>query len=69
MRPLRLLTLEGHYPPIKERADGSFSQEFANVMHHHFELLFGDAKNPSQYYRDSSPMGKSAISLINHVCP
>lgn len=63
---IEIINFEGHYPEIKERADGTFSQEFANVMHHHFELLHGDAKNPSPYYKKSSPMGRCAIALINY---
>lgn len=59
-----IINLDGLYQ-IKEKAGGSFSQEFANVIHHHFEVLMGDAKNPSKYYRNSSPMGKGAICDLN----
>ena len=61
-----IINFEGKYPNIKERADGTFSQKFANVMHHHFELLFGDAKNPSSHFKNSTYIGKAAISLLNH---
>ena len=52
---------------IEQRADGTFSQEFANAIHHHFEVLYGDAHSPSQLYLDSTPMIRSAITKINHI--
>jgi len=60
-----LINEEGHYH-IKEKADGTFSQEFANVIHHHFEVLYGDAHDPSEYFRKSSAFCQSAITRINH---
>lgn len=63
---IEIINADGIYPKITERADGSFNQEFANTIHHHFELLIGDSKSPSSFYKNSSPMGKGAISVLNH---
>jgi hypothetical protein len=52
---------------IEQFCDGRFSQEFANSIHHHFELLYGDAHNPSELYSNASPLIRSAITKINHL--
>jgi len=52
---------------IEERADGTFSQEFANIIHHHFEMLFGDAHKPSELFKEATPMIRGAITKINHI--
>lgn len=55
---------EGNYT-IKERAEGSFNQKFSNVIHHHFEILYGDVFDPSEIYRKSSPLVQAAICELN----
>ncbi|MCR9203823.1 MAG: hypothetical protein NXH75_04540 [Halobacteriovoraceae bacterium] len=62
---IEVINRDGHYQ-IKERADGSFSQEFSNIIHHHFENLIGDAKDPCELYWKSSPIAKGAICDLNH---
>lgn len=64
-RAIDIINADGVYH-IKERADGTFTQEFFNIIHHHFEVLSGDAKNFGEYYRKSSPMGIGAITDLNH---
>lgn len=51
---------------IEERAEGTFTQEFANRIHHHFELLEGSIDNPTQYWRKASPQARIAIANINY---
>lgn len=50
---------------IKERAEGDFTQEFSNVIHHHFEVLYGDAFDPSPYMKKSSILCQAAIGELN----
>ncbi len=64
-KAIDIINQDGLYR-IEERAQGTFSQDFANVIHHHFEVLFGDAKNFSDLYKNSSPVGQGAISDLNH---
>lgn len=61
---IELINAEGLYL-IKERATNHFDQDFANIIHHHFEVLSGDAKNPSALFRRSSPSVQEAIGLLN----
>jgi hypothetical protein len=62
----QLINKDGQYS-IKERCDGSFSQELSNIIHHHFEVLHGSIEDPSREHRLSSPIGKAAIALLNHL--
>lgn len=59
-----IINADGVYK-ISEKADGSFTQEFSNIIHHHFENLIGDAKNPCDLYWNSSPIGRGAICDLN----
>lgn len=52
---------------IKEKADGTWSQDFSNIIHHHFELLCGTMENPTQYYRDSEMDVKYAVLGLNQI--
>jgi hypothetical protein len=65
-RVIELINKDGQYS-IKERCHGSFSQEFSNIIHHHFEVLHGSIEDPSREHRLSSPIGKAAIALLNHL--
>lgn len=65
-RIIDIINSDGVYH-IKERATGTFDQEFANVMHHHFEVLSGDAKDHSELFKRSSPMAQGAIGDLNHL--
>lgn len=64
-KAIEVINNDGVYH-IKERADGRFSQEFSNIIHHHFENLIGDVKKPCQLYWDSSPIARGAITDLNH---
>ncbi len=64
-KAIAIINAEGSYK-IEEKGTGYFDQEFANIIHHHFEVLYGDAHNPSDIYRASSPLVQSAISKLNH---
>jgi len=52
---------------IKERAEGKWSQEFSNIIHHHFEILCGTVENHSEIYKKSSPEIRNAIRGLNQV--
>jgi len=56
---------EGLYS-IPQRADGKFTQEFANEIHHHFELLRGRFEQPAEIYMRSSERVRRAILGLNH---
>ncbi len=60
-----LINEEGLYK-IPEKASEKFDQEFANRIHHHFEVLSGDLKNPSDLYQKSSPSAREAIGRLNY---
>ncbi len=62
---IEIINKEGLYH-IKERASGSFTQEFSNIIHHHFEVLYGDAFDPSDSFKKSSSLGQAAIGELNH---
>ncbi len=64
-KAIEIINAEGAYQ-IKEKGTGYFDQEFANIIHHHFEVLYGDAHNPSEIFRSSTPLVQSAISKLNH---
>ena len=52
---------------IAERAEDHFNQEFANVIHHHFELLCGSIDKPANYVRWDTPQRvRNAIAELNH---
>lgn len=65
-RVIELINKDGLYH-IAERSRGEFSQEFSNIIHHHFEVLHGSIENPSRKHRFSSPIGKAAIAALNHL--
>lgn len=52
---------------IRERAEGQPSQEFLNIMHHHFEVLRGSVWKESEYFLNSSLEVCSAVCGINHL--
>lgn len=52
---------------IKERAEGVWSQEFSNIIHHHFEILCGTLENPTEIYKKSNPEIRNAIRGLNQV--
>ena len=52
---------------IAEYASDYFDQDFANIIHHHFELLAGSIEKPSDYFRDASPYLRKAILSLNHL--
>jgi hypothetical protein len=62
---IELINHEGLYK-IEERAGEEFDQEFANRIHHHFEILSGDMKNPSDLYQRASPSAREAIGRLNY---
>lgn len=64
-KAIDIINAEGLYK-IEERGKGYFDQDFANVIHHHFEVLYGDAHSPSEVYLNSSPLVQSAITRLNH---
>jgi hypothetical protein len=64
-RAIELINKELNYP-IPERAQGPFTQEFANKVHHHFELLAGAIDQPSQYWVMATSSAKAAIASLNH---
>lgn len=43
-----------------------FDQEFANKIHHHFEILAGSYDMPAKFYRDSTIPVREAIEGLNH---
>jgi hypothetical protein len=63
-KAIDIINADGVYE-IPEKIEGDFTQELSNVIHHHFENLIGDAKNPCERYRDSSPIGRGAICDLN----
>lgn len=65
-RVIELINKDGLYH-IAERCQGVFSQEFSNIIHHHFEVLHGSIEAPSRENRLSSPIGKAAIAALNHL--
>lgn len=52
---------------IKERAEGEFSQEFSNIIHHHFEVLYGSITQKSELFQESSAYIQNAIERLNHA--
>jgi len=62
---IEIINREGLYS-IPERASGEFDQTFANIIHHHFELLRGNADTPSEYFNKASPLARVAILNLNH---
>ena len=59
-----IINRDGRYK-ILERAE-NFSQEFANIIHHHFEILGGSSTTPSDYFKTSSPDILNAVSGLNY---
>jgi hypothetical protein len=60
-----VINREGRYE-IKERATAQFSQEFSNIIHHHFEVLYGSIERCSDIFQLSSRYGMHAIQDLNH---
>ena len=52
---------------IKERAQKKFNQEFANIIHHHFEVLYGSITKQSSLFLESSAFIQNAIVRLNHA--
>jgi hypothetical protein len=50
---------------IIEKAE-KFDQEFANKIHHHFEILAGSFDMPALFYKQSSIPVREAIQGLNH---
>jgi hypothetical protein len=65
-RSIEVINASGIYQ-IPERAQNSFTQEFGNVIHHHFELLSGSVDKPAHYVRWDTPQNvRNAIAELNH---
>jgi hypothetical protein len=62
---IELINADGRYH-ISERADGRFTQEFSNKIHHHFEVLIGEEGVHTPYYLSSSQEICHAVSGLNH---
>lgn len=56
---------DGRYQ-IKEKADAVFQQEFANAIHHHFELLIGNENHLTDYYLKSDKALSHSVCGLNH---
>ncbi len=52
---------------IHERAGGEFTQEFSNIIHHHFEVLYGSITHKSEIFLESSAFIQNAIERLNHA--
>lgn len=52
---------------IPERAQPRFDRQFANRIHHHFELLRGPVGNPSQFYINCPLPVNHAINRLNDL--
>jgi len=56
------------YPnPIEIGNEKVFSQDLANIIHHHFELLAGEIDNSSDFFKKANPKVRYAISQLNHT--
>ncbi|MGZ3790170.1 MAG: hypothetical protein ACXVLQ_16675 [Bacteriovorax sp.] len=55
---------DGRYE-IKEKGT-IFTQDFSNVIHHHFEVLRGHRDFPTEYYRNSSEQVAKAVRGLNY---
>lgn len=59
-----IINKDGRYF-IREKAI-AFSQDFANAIHHHFEILSGNYDAPTEYIKLSSPEVSQAVSGLNY---
>jgi len=64
-KAIELINAEGLYK-IEEKFQAPFDQKMANLIHHHFEVLYGDVHNPSEIFKASSPLVQSTITKLNH---
>jgi len=64
-RCIDIINAESIYK-ISEYALDCFDQEFANVVHHHFEILAGSIEKPSRYMQNASVSLRHAISGLNY---
>ncbi len=60
-----IINRDGRYL-IKERARKNFTQEFANIIHHHFEILSGDSDNPTEFTVNCSLEVLNAMNGLNY---
>lgn len=59
-----VINLDGRYQ-IPEKLIGPFTQEYSNIIHHHFELLIGTIWQQTDYWHQSSNEVKSAVCGLN----
>jgi hypothetical protein len=62
---IRLINQDGRYHII-EQSPVSFTQEFSNIIHHHFEVLSQTNQETSQFYADSPTLVAYAIDDLNY---
>lgn len=62
---IKLINQDGRYN-IKEESPASFTQEFSNIIHHHFEVLKETNQETSQFYADSPTLVAYAIDDLNY---
>ena len=55
-----------HY--TKQAMQGEEYQDLMNQIHHHFELLIGQVRNPSKWMLEAEPIVKFAIQELNFRC-
>ncbi|GAB4014010.1 MAG: hypothetical protein Fur0010_11450 [Bdellovibrio sp.] len=56
---------DGRYH-ISERAEAFFNQDFANAIHHHFEILRGEVILETDYYKNSDKLLTHSVCGLNH---
>lgn len=61
-----IINREGLYF-IEERPQERFTQAYSNIIHHHFEILFGSIEKRSEYYQRASRFCQQAIQDLNHI--
>jgi len=59
-----VINKDGRYS-IPEKLEGPFTQEYSNIIHHHFELLIGTIWQQTEYWHQSSNEVKSAVCGLN----
>lgn len=65
-RCIETINKDGRYH-IKERADGTWNQDFSNAIHHHFEVLVGTVENPTEFFKKSERKVYDAALGLNHL--
>jgi len=65
-RCIEVINKDGRYKII-ERAQGPFTQEFSNAIHHHFEVLSGPIWNRTKYFKESPIEVSIAVRGLNDL--